>query len=32
MYDAVVIAIKSLVDFKTKYPNCLLRIVALTDG
>jgi len=32
MYDAVVIAINSLVDFKVRYPNCLLRIIALTDG
>ena len=32
MYDAIVKAILSLNDFKKLYPNCLLRIVALTDG
>ena len=32
MYDAVVIAVNSLRDFKVKYPNCHLRILALTDG
>lgn len=32
MYDAVVIAAKSLKQFQAQYPNCLLRIVALTDG
>ena len=32
MYDAVVTAVSSLKDFQVKYPNCLLRIIALTDG
>ena len=32
MYDAVIVAVNSLVDFQAKYPNCLLRIIALTDG
>lgn len=32
MYDAVVVAVNSLKDFQTKYPNCVLRIIALTDG
>ena len=32
MYDAIAIAVKSLKDFQAKYPNCILRILALTDG
>lgn len=32
MYDAVVKAADSLKKFKVTYPECLLRIVALTDG
>ena len=32
MYDAIVKAIVSLNNFKKRYPDCLLRIVALTDG
>lgn len=32
MYDAVVIAADALKKFQTTYPECLLRIVALTDG
>jgi len=32
MYDAIVKAIVSLINFKKRYPDCLLRIVALTDG
>jgi ubiquitin-conjugating enzyme E2 D/E len=32
MYDAIMKASSELVSFKTKYPNCILRIIALTDG
>lgn len=32
MYDAVVKAVNSLRELKSKYPNCHLRILALTDG
>ena len=32
MYDAIITASKSLKEFKTKYPDCILRILALTDG
>lgn len=32
MYDAVVKASNALVQFKTEHPDCILRIVALTDG
>ena len=32
MYDACVTAINALKSFKLKYPDCVLRIVALTDG
>jgi len=32
MYDAVVVAVESLKKFQTQHPNCILRIIALTDG
>ena len=32
MYDSIFIAVTSLKRFQERYPNCLLRIVALTDG
>jgi len=32
MYDAVVKASEALLKFKIEHPDCLLRIVALTDG
>lgn len=32
MYDAIVKAVSSLKELKAQYPNCLLRILALTDG
>lgn len=32
MYDAIVKAVSSLKELKAKYPDCLLRILALTDG
>jgi hypothetical protein len=32
MFDAVVTAADALKKFKINYPDCLLRIVALTDG
>jgi Mg-chelatase subunit ChlD len=32
MYDAVFSATDALRKFKVNYPDCLLRIVALTDG
>lgn len=32
MYDAIVVAAKSLKEFKSKHPDCILRILALTDG
>lgn len=32
MFDAVVTAADSLKKFQLNYPDCLLRIVALTDG
>ena len=32
MYDAAAQAINSLLKFKARYPNCHLRILALTDG
>ena len=32
MYDAIFVAANSLKRFQEKYPNCLLRILALTDG
>lgn len=32
LYDAMVSAARNLLMFKKKYPNCILRILALTDG
>ncbi len=32
MFDAVMTAIDELKKFKIRYPDCILRIVALTDG
>jgi|JI61114C2RNA_FD_contig_41_3386942_length_1335_multi_2_in_0_out_0_2 hypothetical protein len=32
MYDAVVKATNSLKELQLKYPNCIMRILALTDG
>jgi hypothetical protein len=32
MYDAVVTAVNSLKAFKKQHPDCILRILALTDG
>lgn len=32
LYVALKNAIDSLLLFKKKYPNCILRIIALTDG
>lgn len=32
LYDAMVTAARNLLMFKKKYPNCILRILALTDG
>lgn len=32
LFDAMVVAAQKLLNFKKKYPNCILRILALTDG
>lgn len=32
LYDSIVNAVNQLLQFKKKYPNCILRIMALTDG
>ena len=32
LYDSIVNAAGQLVAFKKRYPNCILRILALTDG
>jgi ubiquitin-protein ligase len=32
LYDAMVVATQNLLNLKKKYPNCILRILALTDG
>jgi Mg-chelatase subunit ChlD len=32
LYDAIVEGINSLIQIRTKYPNIILRMIALTDG
>jgi Mg-chelatase subunit ChlD len=32
LYDAMVVATQKLLAFKKRYPNCITRILALTDG
>ncbi len=32
LYDSIVKAVHQLLDFKKRYPECILRILALTDG
>jgi Mg-chelatase subunit ChlD len=32
LYDALIKASDSLIDFGTKYPKCIKRIICLTDG
>lgn len=32
LYDSIVNAVNQLLQFKKKYPDCILRIMALTDG
>lgn len=32
MFDAAMVAVKELKAFKLRYPDCILRIIALTDG
>jgi ubiquitin-conjugating enzyme E2 D/E len=32
MFDAAMVAVNELKAFKLKYPDCILRIIALTDG
>lgn len=32
LYDAIIQAVQNLTEFKNKYPDCILRIMALTDG
>jgi ubiquitin-conjugating enzyme E2 D/E len=32
LYDSIVKAVHQLLEFKKRYPECILRILALTDG
>ena len=32
LYDSIVNGVNQLTEFKKKYPECILRILALTDG
>lgn len=32
LYDSIIYAVEQLKEFKKKYPDCILRILALTDG
>jgi hypothetical protein len=32
LYDSIVLAAQNLIEFQKKYPECKLRILALTDG
>ena len=32
LYDSIVSAVNQLKNFRSKYPDCVMRILALTDG